>query len=236
MPSRDEAGARPVENPTRSALMDAGERLFARRGIEGPSLRELIAEAGVGNKSALQYHFGTRDGLVAAIVARHGDALRRRRGRALESVLLDDASTDVHRLCEVVVRPYCQFLSDGPSELRYLIIAAEVLADPTRPYEELQVVFDDAPLPRVVELLLDSLELPGGLATERLVVGISQVIAAVATRARQQLAGPGVRDRTHSAVFVANLVDMLHGSITAPVGPATLAALELDGAMPPRAR
>ena len=228
MPSRDGPVAQPVENPTRSALMDAGERLFAERGIEGPSIRELIAEAGVGNKSALQYHFGTRDGLVSAIVARHGETLRRRRVRAFEPIVLDGASSSIRRLCEVVVGPYCEFLSDGESELRYLIISAEVLADPTRPYEDLQVLFNDSLLPRIVELLLDQLELPDGLATERLVVGISQVIAAVATRARQQLVDDGVRERAHRDVFVANLIDMLHGSITAPVGPATLSALELD--------
>ena len=132
--------------------------------------------------------------------------------------------------------PYCEFLSDGESELRYLIISAEVLSDPTRPYEDLQVLFNDSLLPRIVELLLDQLELPDGLASERLVVGISQVITTVSTRARQQLVGDGVRERAHGAVFVANLIDMLHGSITAPVGPATLAALELGVATSPSPR
>ncbi len=216
--------------------MDAGERLFAERGIEGPSIRELIAEAGVGNKSALQYHFGTRDGLVSAIVA----APRR------DTAPSTRPSVRTHRARRRVQQhrppvrggrgPYCEFLADGESELRYLIISAEVLSDPTRPYEDLQVLFNDSLLPRIVELLLDQLELPDGLATERLVVGISQVIAAVATRARQQLVGDGVRSAAHGAVFVANLIDMLHGSITAPVGPATLAALELGVATSPSPR
>lgn len=210
--------------------MRAGERLFAERGIGGPSIRELIAEAGVGNKSALHYHFGTREGLVSAIVADHGETLRMRRALAFEPIVLDDASSSIERLCEVVVGPYCEFLSDGESELCYLIISAEVLADPTRRYEDLQVLFNDSLLPRIVELMLEHLDLPDRLATERLVIGISQVIAAVATRARQQLFGEGVRDRTHLDVFVLNLVDMLIGAITAPVSSAALAALEAESA------
>ncbi len=215
-----------MENPTRAALIEAGERLFAQRGIEGPSIRELLSAAGVRNKSALQYHFGTRDGLVSAIIAGRGETLRMRRSSAFEPIVLDDASTSIERLCEVVVGPYCEFLRDGESELRYLVICAEVLADPTRPYDDLQVLFNDSLLPRIVGLLLEQLDLPDRLATERLLIGISQVIAAVATRARQQLFGDDVRDHTDLDVFVANLVDMLVGAITAPVGPATLAALD----------
>lgn len=220
--------AEPVENETRAALMSAGERLFAERGIAGPSIRDLIAEAGVGNKSALHYHFGTRDGLVAAIVSSHGETLRMRRSQAFEPIVLDDASGSIERLCAVVVGPYCEFLSDGESELCYLIVSSELLADPTRRYEDLQVLFNDSLLPRIVELMLDELDLPDMLATERLVIGISQVIAAVAARARQQLFGEGVRDRTHLDVFVSNLIDMLLGAVTAPVSAATLAALEAE--------
>ena len=226
MPAPITPQRRPLQNATRIALIGAGERLFAERGIAGPSIRELLAEAGVGNKSALQYHFGDRNGLVSAIIASHGEALRVRRSNAFEPIVLDDASGSIERLCEVVVGPYCEFLTDGDSALRYLVISAEVLADPTRPYVDLQVLFSDPLLPRIVGLLLDHLDLPDDLATERLVIGLSQVIAAVATKARQLLFGGDARDHTSLDVFVPNLVDMLVGAITAPVGPATLAALD----------
>jgi AcrR family transcriptional regulator len=215
MPAHVESTPRSTGNATRDALILSGERLFAERGIGGPSIRELLAAAGVGNKSALHYHFGNREGLVSAIVAGHGETLRVRRSLAFEPVVLDDAAARIERLCDVVVGPYCEFLADGAREWRYLVISAEVLADPTRPYEDLQVLFNDPLLPRIVRLLLDRLDLPDRLATERLF-------------------GDGVRDNTPLEVFVANLVDMLVGSITAPVSPATLAAMEVaaTGATP----
>lgn len=220
-----------AENETRALLILAGEELFAEQGIGSPSVRQVIARAGVGNKSALNYHFGTREGLVAAIVARHGETLRLRRLEGFEAVVLDDAAGSIERLCELLVRPYCQFLADGASELRYLIIAAEVMADPARHYEDLQTFFEDPLTPRIVELMLDQLELPDAVATERVVIGLTQLIAAVAARARQQLFDSNVRERTPLDVFVGNLLDMLVGALTAPVGPATLRALaSLDGA------
>src|SRR5438552_494858 len=45
----------------------AGERLFALHGVDGVSLRQIAAEAGSSNNSAVHYYFGSKDGLIAAI-------------------------------------------------------------------------------------------------------------------------------------------------------------------------
>ncbi len=47
--------------------MVAAERLFATDGINGASLRQIAAEAGSSNNSAVHYHFGSKQGLIAAI-------------------------------------------------------------------------------------------------------------------------------------------------------------------------
>lgn len=58
-----------AEAPTGSALrlVLAAERLFALHGIDGVSLRQISAESGSANNSAVHYHFGSKDGLVEAI-------------------------------------------------------------------------------------------------------------------------------------------------------------------------
>lgn len=56
------------------ALLLAAERMFAERGANVP-LRDIAAAAGQRNNSAVHYHFGDRDGLVAAIVARRLEAV-----------------------------------------------------------------------------------------------------------------------------------------------------------------
>ena len=52
---------------TKEQIVLAAERLFAERGYEGVSLREIGAAAGSGNNSAVQYHFGSKEQLVVAI-------------------------------------------------------------------------------------------------------------------------------------------------------------------------
>ena len=52
----------------REQMIDAAERLASERGLGAMSLRDVMAEAGQRNKSAAQYHFGSREGLVEAVI------------------------------------------------------------------------------------------------------------------------------------------------------------------------
>lgn len=48
-------------------LMEVAEQLFGEHGIEGVSLRQIIAAAGQSNKSAIHHNFGAKPGLVQAV-------------------------------------------------------------------------------------------------------------------------------------------------------------------------
>lgn len=48
-------------------LMEAAERLFGEQSIEGVSLRQVVTEAGQANSSAVQHHFGSKEGLLQAV-------------------------------------------------------------------------------------------------------------------------------------------------------------------------
>ena len=51
----------------REQIVRTAERLFAERGVDGVSLRQVSVEVGNGNNSAVQYHFGSKERLVQAI-------------------------------------------------------------------------------------------------------------------------------------------------------------------------
>src|SRR3546814_1363010 len=55
---------------TRVLLIEAAERLFATRGIDGVTLAQIQLAAGQSNSSVIGYHFGSKDGLVQAILDR----------------------------------------------------------------------------------------------------------------------------------------------------------------------
>jgi AcrR family transcriptional regulator len=63
---------------TRRDLLDAAERLFADFGVDRASLRSITRDAGA-NLAAVHYHFGSKEGLVRAVLNRRLAPLNQRR-------------------------------------------------------------------------------------------------------------------------------------------------------------
>jgi AcrR family transcriptional regulator len=60
------------EDSTRERIKRAARRLFALKGADGVAVRDILAEAGQKNASALNYYFGSKEGLIETLI---GDAL-----------------------------------------------------------------------------------------------------------------------------------------------------------------
>ncbi len=71
---------------TRERLMMAGEALMGQRGFTSVSLEEIATQAKQRNKYAVQYHFGSRDGLAQAIMDLRFQQIERRRGELRQTV------------------------------------------------------------------------------------------------------------------------------------------------------
>jgi AcrR family transcriptional regulator len=119
-------------------LAAAARSLFARRGIEGVSLREITRAAEQGNTRALQYHFGDRGALLAAVVAPYEAEVGSRRSALLDEL---DARPDLEmrEVASALVRPSAAMLDvDGGKD--YLRIMAEVVSDPRRYVDEVDPI------------------------------------------------------------------------------------------------
>lgn len=60
--------SRPDGEETRSRIIEAAGQLFAERGYHDTTSKEICKRAGV-NLAAVNYHFGSRDGLYLAVVS-----------------------------------------------------------------------------------------------------------------------------------------------------------------------
>ena len=67
----------------RIAMIDAAEAIVAEHGLAAMSLREVGVRAGQLNKTAPQYHFGDRAGLVTAVVETRMAPIDAARGQLL---------------------------------------------------------------------------------------------------------------------------------------------------------
>lgn len=95
--------------PTEGAklkLVEAAECLFAERGFEAVSVRDITRAAGT-NVAAVNYHFGSRDGLVAVVMARYILPVMDERLARLDQAERDRAgkALPVEEILEALVRP-----------------------------------------------------------------------------------------------------------------------------------
>src|SRR4051794_26893710 len=90
---------------TRERLLDAAEELYGRNGIDAVSLREIRIAAGQRNTGAMQYHFGDRDGLIEALIARHMPRIGEIQQRLYAEMVAEDRGADRRSLVEVLIRP-----------------------------------------------------------------------------------------------------------------------------------
>jgi AcrR family transcriptional regulator len=78
----DVAESEDVQAATKAAVFNAAERLVALNGFQNVSVRDITSEAGV-NLASVNYHFGSKDGLLFEIFRRRAAELNRERARML---------------------------------------------------------------------------------------------------------------------------------------------------------
>ncbi len=95
---------------TKDRLLDAAERMFARDGVQGARIADINALAGQRNPSALHYHFGSRLGVVEAILARYQSAIDVKVADALDRWDAEGRQPDVRDIVGAVVPPEVESL------------------------------------------------------------------------------------------------------------------------------
>jgi AcrR family transcriptional regulator len=108
---------------TREVLIVTAERLYATRGIDRVSLRQIGEAAGRRQTAAVQYHFGDVDGLLRAVVEFRTGAANERRTEMLDDIVLAGRQDDVAALLEAVAFPLLETL---PADSHYLGFVAEL--------------------------------------------------------------------------------------------------------------
>lgn len=109
-------------------ILLTAERLFAENGVESVSTRMISRESGQKNHSALQYHFGNRDGLVEAILNYRIEPVNYQRLQRLGQLKRQGRSITVEQLVRVFVEPFCNELLKPVTETAYVSLLAQLYA------------------------------------------------------------------------------------------------------------
>ena len=97
----------------REQLLDVSRRLFAERGLDGTSIEEIAAQAGV-SKPVVYEHFGGKEGLYAVVVDREVDRFLR-----MATALL--GGEDTMEKFEVAAVTLLRYIEDNSDGFRILV-------------------------------------------------------------------------------------------------------------------
>ena len=208
---------------TRERIVAAAETLFAARGVEDVSLVEIGKAAGQRNRSAVQYHFGDKAGLIHAILDKHTPGIELRRHARLDALA---GEPGLRSAVEVLVLPVAEKLEDPDGGVAFVRLSAELIGNARYPLMQLG---GERPNPAADRLaaLFDAVAapVPEALWQTRWLLVVGLLFHGLADWSRIGASADAARRR----VFVSHLVDQLEAVLAAPPSPDTRAALAAAG-------
>ncbi|MEO1777987.1 MAG: TetR/AcrR family transcriptional regulator [Pseudomonadota bacterium] len=178
-PARPRKPGRPKggrSDHTRERILDAAEKLFADRGYDGASIRDVAAEAGLQIHS-VGYHFGPKEQLFDAVVARRADIMTGLRREALDAARerAEGAAIPIKQLVRDYVSPFIQSASHGDAGWRNYAALMGRLANSPLGTEIIARHYDDTARAYIAELQ----RALAGADPEDVVDGFSAMVSAM---------------------------------------------------------
>lgn len=125
---------------TRQLLIDTAEKLFAEKGLESTSLFDVLKASGLKNRSALQYHFRNKEGLINAVLNKHALGVAERRAemiQVLEQQLEQQHAPSLQQVVEVIVAPMAEKLNPRKGGREFLKIHSQLMV--SEPFNALRM-------------------------------------------------------------------------------------------------
>jgi len=215
-----------ARDQTRKQLISAAEKLFAKDGIDGVSLRQINLEAGQKNSSAAHYHFGSKDSLIMAIYQHRMENVNQRRLKKLSELQSSGDEKNIRALVGAIVYPIVEEIDADMSGRHYIRFMAQAIGHPQLDLIELWQQEHSGGLSITIELIRKALpDIPNAIVGQRFGLAFEQIVHSLADREKLRQSAKHSFE-VNSALFVSNLVDCISGAMAAPVSPETSRELQ----------
>lgn len=193
---------------SRQAMIDAAERIVAERGMTALTLKDVQDAAGQANKSAAKYHFGSREGLIDAIVEARMTPANLRRQEMLDEIDASGSAPTARQAVEALILPLAAetLKREGSFYARFLV---QVANDPALA-DSVQKHLSAESYRRVRDLITGVARTPGDITRWRIANIVNLTLVTLARGEKQQ------RTSAKTDAVVSDLVDTCVAVLEAP--------------------
>lgn len=196
---------------TKQKLLDCAEELFAQDGFHAVSLRAITHQAGA-NLAAVNYHFGSKEALLEAVITRRLEPLNVRRLELLEQELAGAAREDrrprARAIWRALAEPTLQLREPGSGAEHFVALVGRLLSEFRGPARE---IFLAQMGPLMMRIFLALQQALPGLPADQLFWRVHFAIGALAHIMRCDVGKmplpPGVDPELETGALVEALLD-----------------------------
>ena len=220
-------GLSPRSIATQAKLVAIAERLFAERGIESVSLNDINKLAGQRNKNATHYHFGSKSGLIQAILDKHEPGIALRRNELLDQFESRGELT-LRNLVRAMLYPMAEKLGDPDGGPQYLRFSSQLVLSHTMSALKIgKPAFSLSSVDRLTAAMRRvTPNIPEELALQRGILVGAMMMNGLSDHSRMLETCPQADRITATRLFVANLEDCLTAVLSAPMSSETAAQIK----------
>ena len=125
-----------VVDSSREKLFGSAERLFAERGFNGVSVRDIAKDAGV-NSALVGYYFGGKQGLLSEVYTRHCTPLIEERMRLLREFSQGEKGPTLEQVLTAFIRPSLEVTVDNRGRSTFTRLRAVLSGENSALFEKL---------------------------------------------------------------------------------------------------
>lgn len=121
-----------LQSPSVERLKTEAQRLFANRGIDGVTVRDIAKAAGQKNPAAVGYHFGSKEALIRELIIDGAQIIDARRNAQLDKLKADGGPSQIAQIVDILIYPSVNLAKQGETDtynrfLRMLVMSHRAL-------------------------------------------------------------------------------------------------------------
>lgn len=226
MSSSSRPGARATSEETRNQIKAAAQMLFARRGVDGVTVQQIVNAAGQRNNAALHYHFGSKEELIRQMVVDGAAVLDRRRREMLDEIEVRGGPKSIREVLLILMMPAIE-LGDDERWRGYIRFTSNLQASDPRTLRDALNKRWNSGYVDCFNYLKQMLPLPAPIIEQRLSMFAIYANSIVSAHEAALESRNTKNSRLWGKPFtIENMLDTLEAAITCPLSEQTLAKLQ----------